>query len=359
MPHPIEWQIVDLLGLLGLVLCWVSMARLRAVLIRFDATTPTPPPPAGSGQQLGLYTLGDKIGEGATGQVYRAWHRRLQRWCAIKLLPREVSEHELRRFEREVRLTAQLSHPNTVSIYDYDRAPDGSFYYAMELLEGVSLEELVHRHGPQPAGRVIHILRQLCWALTEAHAHGLIHRDIKPSNVLLCRRGGRPDVAKLLDFGLVQQLGAGKTTSQSSKLLVGTPLYMSPEAITAPELMTPRSDLYALGAVAHFLLTGATVFDGGSLVEVCAQHLHAVPERPSRVLGRAIAGDLESVVLECLEKNPLQRPGSAAELEQRLACSADAGTWTQTDAESWWRDPASSGIRRRAEGSWDHHKTCA
>jgi serine/threonine-protein kinase len=302
------------------------------------------------GRRLGPYTLGAKIGEGAMGEVFRARHRMLRRWCAIKFLPHDVTAHERRRFEQEVRLTAQLSHPNTVAVHDYGRAPDGRFYYAMELLDGISLQQLVQREGPQPAERVIHILAQVCGALGEAHAQGLVHRDIKPSNVLLCRRGGASDVAKLVDFGLVKRMGAASDPSESTKLLVGTPLYLSPEAIAAPEKVTEKSDLYALGAVAWFLLTGKTVFDGESVVEVCCHHMHSQPERPSHVLGREIDADLEELILECLEKDPSLRPGSAEELAERLSrCVAAPSP----------KSASSSGIRARVRVDLDGVRACA
>src|SRR5260221_5499126 len=181
-------------------------------------------------RQLGQYTLEEKIGEGGMGEVYRARHAMLRRPTAIKLLARDVSERELRRFVKEVQLTAQLTHSNTISIYDYGRTPDGTFYYAMELLDGVTLETLVAQHGAQPPARVIHILTQVCAALREAHRAGLIHRDIKPDNVFLCRQGGLSDVVKVLDFGLVKQVATDASTSRSNvNLIVGTPLYMSPE----------------------------------------------------------------------------------------------------------------------------------
>jgi serine/threonine-protein kinase len=289
-------------------------------------------------RQLGQYTLEEKIGEGGMGEVYRARHAMLRRPTAIKLLANQVSERDLRRFEKEVQLTAQLSHPNTISIFDYGRTPDGTFYYAMELLDGVTLQQLVERDGPQSPARVIHILGQVAAALREAHGAGLTHRDIKPDNIFLCRQGGLPDVVKVLDFGLVKQVANDAAVSQSNvNLMVGTPLYMSPESIAAPDTVDARSDLYALGAVAYFLLTGSPVFSGDSVVEVCGHHLHSRPERPSQRAGRAIPEDLERIVLACLEKSARERPQSARELADRLSECADAGAWTEADAERWWQ----------------------
>jgi eukaryotic-like serine/threonine-protein kinase len=306
--------------------------------------------------ELGQYVLEEKIGQGGMGEVFRARHNMLRRPTAIKLLGAGVSERELRRFEKEVQLTAELSHPNTISIYDYGRTPDGTFYYAMELLDGMTLQELVERDGPQAPARVIHILTQVCAALREAHGAGLIHRDIKPDNVFLCRQGGLPDVVKVLDFGLVKQVVGDVNTSQTgTDVMVGTPLYMSPEAIASPDRVGVCSDLYALGAVAYYLLTAEPVFDGDSMVEVCGHHLHTKPVPPSQRIPMPVPSDLERIVLDCLEKDPAFRPASALELQRRLARCADAGTWTEADAEAVWSarpetfDPASSGERTLRE----------
>ena len=289
-------------------------------------------------RQLGQYTLEEKIGQGGMGEVFRARHAMLRRPTAIKLLASDVGERELRRFEKEVQLTAQLTHPNTISIYDYGRTPDGAFYYVMELLDGVTLQQLVDRHGAQPAGRVIHILLQVCAALREAHGAGLIHRDIKPDNMFLCHQGALPDVVKVLDFGLVKEVATEPEASRSNvNVVVGTPLYMSPEAIAAPTKVDPRSDLYALGAVGYFLLSASPVFSGETAVEVCGHHLHTPPERPSLRVEQAIPSDLERIVLDCLAKNPEQRPQSAEDLALRLRQCADAGAWNEADAERWWK----------------------
>jgi eukaryotic-like serine/threonine-protein kinase len=286
-------------------------------------------------RRLGQYELQEKIGQGGMGEIYRARHAMLRRPTAIKLVSSSGSEARLRRFEREVQLTARLTHPNTISIYDYGRTPDGTFYYAMELLDGMSLEQLGVRHGPQPGARVIHLLQQACGALSEAHGVGLIHRDIKPGNMYLCRRGGVADVVKVLDFGLVRELQNDADVARSNvDAVVGTPLYLSPEAILSPERIDARADLYGLGGVAYFLLTGAPPFGGKSLVEICGHHLHTVPEPPSR--RRPVAPDLERVVLRCLAKDPSERPESAAVLAAELRACADAGRWTAADAESWW-----------------------
>ena len=289
-------------------------------------------------RQLGQYTLLQKLGEGGMGEVYRARHAMLRRPTAVKLLPPgKAGEAALLRFEREVQLTSILTHPNTVSIFDYGRTPDGIFYYAMEYLPGVNLDDLVREHGPQLPARVVRILRQLCGALTEAHGIGLIHRDIKPANIILCERGGVADVAKVVDFGLVRDLQADVALTSDS-MIAGTPLYLSPEAITAPENVDARSDLYALGAVAYYLLTARHVFEGRNMVEVCSHHLGTPPARPSKVLGRSLPGKLEDAVLSCLEKDPIRRPQSARELDGLLAACSDLGSWSEEDASAWWRN---------------------
>lgn len=296
-------------------------------------------------RRLGQYSLEDKIGEGGMGIVYRASHAMLRRPTAIKLLPPErAGDANLVRFEREVQLTAQLSHPNTVAIYDYGRTPEGVFYYAMEYLDGVNLEELVRRGGPVPAGRVITILAQVCRALAEAHGRGLVHRDIKPANIILTERGGEPDVAKVVDFGLVKPLASNSAamTMSASTVLTGTPLYMPPEAMNAPEIADPRSDLYAVGAVGYFLLTGHPPFEGATVFEVIGHHLHTMVAPPSTRTTNLVPPDLEAVLLQCLRKKPDERPRDARALRQALERCTLAPPWTDDDATAWWRTFRSS-----------------
>ena len=232
--------------------------------------------------QLGQYLLEEKLGEGGMGVVYLASHKMLRRPCAIKLLHQDSrTATAMERFEREVQITARLTHPNTVAIYDYGHTPDGVFYYAMEYLEGITLQDLVDDFGPQPASRVVHILVQTCGALEEAHLSGLVHRDIKPANIMLTERGRVPDVVKVLDFGLVKETEQASPEVTSANAILGTPHYMAPESIVDPANVDGRADLYALGASAYYLLTGKHVFDGSTLVEVCSQHLHQAPVPPS------------------------------------------------------------------------------
>jgi eukaryotic-like serine/threonine-protein kinase len=287
---------------------------------------------------FGQYTLEAKIGEGGMGDVWRAHHALLRRPTAVKLLPPErVGDTAIQRFEREVQLMARLTHPNTVAIYDYGRTRDGIFYYAMELLEGTDLERLVAEHGAQPAERVVHVLIQICGALAEAHDLGLVHRDIKPANVLLSPRRNEQEFAKLLDFGLVKPIEAGADAALTGvNTLAGTPLYMAPEAIQSPDAVGPRSDLYSLGALAWFLLVGHPPFEGSSIVEVCGQHLHALPRRPSVALRSSVPSELEDIVLSCLEKNAEDRPADARVLRRQLEQCSLAEQWTEERAIEWW-----------------------
>ena len=309
---------------------------------------------ASAARQLGQYTLGEKIGEGGMGAVYRASHAMLRRPTAVKLLlPERASEVQLARFEREVQLSARLTHPNTITIFDYGRTPDGVFYYAMELLGGATLEEIVECDGPQPPERVARVLEQVSGALAEAHGIGLIHRDIKPANVMLCDQGGMPDVAKVLDFGLVKQLdqedGSEAAFATGEHAITGTPLYMSPEAIVRPEQADGRSDLYSLGAVAYYLLTGRHVFTGTSVIEIFGHHLHTPPVAPETRLGAPIPTALAELVLACLAKDPAARPASAPELLARVESLNLAAGWTVERARSWWNEHAETLRQRRTK----------
>jgi len=296
-------------------------------------------------RQLGQYTLVEKIGEGGMGAVYRASHAMLRRPTAVKLLPLDkAGRGNLERFEREVQLTSRLTHPNTVSIFDYGRTADGVFYYAMEYLEGINLQELVRLDGAQTPGRVIHILRQVLGSLGEAHGVGLIHRDVKPANIILGERGGVPDVAKVVDFGLVKDVATQEALALTrDHTIAGTPLYLSPEAIRAESAIDGRSDLYAVGAVAYFLLTAQPVFAGANLLEICGHHLHTAPADPSERLGRPIPEGLSAAVMTCLEKKPERRPASSRALLETLERCEGVTPWTEADARAWWREYEAKG----------------
>jgi serine/threonine-protein kinase len=292
-------------------------------------------------KQLGQYTLGEKIGQGGMGAVYRASHAMLRRPTAVKLLlPGQAGEAQTARFEREVQLTARLTHPNTITIFDYGRTPDGTFYYAMELLDGATLEAIVETSGPLPAERVAHVLEQVAGALTEAHGIGLIHRDIKPANIILCDQGGVPDVAKVLDFGLVKDVSddakGESVLATGEHVITGTPLYLSPEAI-AGSGADARSDLYSLGAVGYYLVTGKNVFTGSSVVEICGHHLHSIPVPPVERLGAPVPEALSALILRCLAKDPQARPQSAEELLDGLRTLALSQAWEPRRARDWWK----------------------
>jgi serine/threonine-protein kinase len=269
-------------------------------------------------ESFGDYTLGEKLGEGGMGVVHKASHRTLGRPAALKLLPAERADGKtLQRFRREVELTSRLTHPNTVRVYDFGRTAGGTYYYAMEYVDGVDLQTLVEREGPQHPVRVTHLLVQLAGALSEAHTAGLVHRDVKPANVMVCERVRARDVVKVLDFGLVRDVRPDATCDVDPRQVVGTPLYMSPEAITAPENVDARSDVYAIGALAYFLLTGAPPFSGRNAVEVLGHHVYSAPE-PLSARRPAIPSPLESLILRCLAKSPADRPANAAALRAEL-----------------------------------------
>ncbi len=300
-------------------------------------------------RQLGRYQVLEKIGEGGMGKVYRAQHALLRRPTAVKLLDAEgASEEAAARFEREVQAAASLTHPNTIEIYDYGATPDGGFYYAMEYLDGINLSELVQEEGPLPEARVLHILRQAAGSLAEAHARRMIHRDLKPSNIMLCRRGDTFDFVKVVDFGLVRPRDTDLNLT-STESLTGTPLFLSPEALESPEKVDTFSDVYQLGAVGYYLLTGRYVLSGENLIEVMTSLLHETPQPPSTVLGHALSPELEQLVLSCLEKDPAQRPANASVLLDALEQCSVSGSWTQRDARAWW--DASADLRARVHSA--------
>jgi tRNA A-37 threonylcarbamoyl transferase component Bud32 len=291
-------------------------------------------------KQLGQYTLEEKIGEGGMGVVYFARHALMRRDTAVKLLtPDRADAVAIERFEREVRLTCQLTHPNTIQVYDYGHTPDGIFYYAMEFLRGLNLHELVARYGPQPESRVAFVLAQVCDALSEAHGVGLVHRDIKPANVFLCNRGGVPDWVKVLDFGLVREYGGGaedEVSTSGGRGLEGTPWFMPPESIKDSTKSEPRSDLYSVGALGYYLLTGRFVFDGQTIAELCEKHLKEIPAAPSQFATHPVSAEMDAIILKCLEKEPGQRPQSALELRDLLQASPHWSEWTAEARLAWW-----------------------
>jgi CHASE1-domain containing sensor protein len=319
-------------------------------------------------EKVGPYRLVARLGHGAMGVVWEARHALLRRPTAVKLLaPGTEGERSLARFEREVQLTAGLTHPSTIAIYDYGRTAEGVFYYAMELLRGINLLQLVASDGPLPPARVVHLLRQACGALAEAHAEGLIHRDIKPANLMICVYGGIPDFLKVLDFGLVKDIGAVERTpegeaagvhgdaalSQDGSLL-GTPLYMAPEGMSDPSKVDARADVFALGAVGYFLLAGKSPFPGRTAIEVFAMERQGPPPPLSRVAPNPVPASLDETIRRCLAFRREERPGSVEELDAMLEACADVPPWKLEDARAWWRDrgPAAFAAARaeREEG---------
>ncbi len=301
-------------------------------------------------EKVGPYRLIARLGHGAMGVVWEARHALLRRPTAVKLLaPGTEGERALARFEREVQLTAGLTHPSTIAIYDYGRTSDGVFYYAMELLRGINLFQLVGFDGPLPRGRVVHLLRQASGALAEAHAAGLIHRDIKPANLMICVYGGIPDFLKVLDFGLVKDIGAGEQVPEAAAALgdgdaglsqdgsvLGTPLYMAPEGMSDPAKVDVRADIFALGAVGYFLLTGASPFPGRTALEVFARERKGAQALPG--------GALEETILRCLAFDRVERPASAEALDALLEACTEVPPWTREDARAWWRDKGAEAL---------------
>lgn len=324
------WGLFTLLAIASVAIFLFSVAMTRMQREAQKAALET--------QKLGQYQLEEKLGAGGMGMVYKGRHAILRRPTAIKLLqPERINQSSIERFEREVQITCQLNHPNTVQIYDYGRTPEGLFYYAMEYLDGIDLQKLVDSYGPLPEGRVIRILTQICGSLYEAHSLGLVHRDIKPANVMLNRRGGDPDVAKVLDFGLVKALDENKQQSLTSTgALTGTPLYMSPESIQTPNAVDGRSDLYSLGALGYFLLTGRPVFEAPNIVELCHLHVAELPAAPSERLGHPVSVELEAAILACLEKSRAKRPQTARDLAAMMARAPTAQSWSVDEADIWW-----------------------
>jgi len=295
-------------------------------------------------RKLGQYRLHRQLGYGGMGEVYLGEHVLLHRSCAIKLIRPDQAGNptNLSRFEREVQAMATLTHWNTVEIYDYGRTADGTFYYVMEYLPGLSLQELVDLHGPLPAGRALHFLRQICAALEEAHSIGLIHRDIKPTNIIVCRRGSVYDVAKLLDFGLVHEVdralaGSSKLTIQGT--ILGSPNYFSPEQAAGRANIDARTDIYSLGSLAYFLVTGQPPFVRDTVMELIAAHMKD-EVIPPRQLRPELPVDLEDVILTCMRKHPDERYPDAESLDRALASCESADQWDADQARAWWRQEA-------------------
>jgi len=329
---PLRYLRVAFGAIFGLLI--VSVASVLVSSYRVHRLTQQ----VGQAEQLGQYTLVKKIGEGGMGEVYLARHALLRRPTAIKLLkPDLVNPETVARFQREVRLASQLSHPNTIEIYDYGRTPGGVFYYAMEYLRGITLERLVAIEQTVSPARTVSILRQVCQSLAEAHAVGMVHRDIKPLNIMLCRRGGQDDVVKVLDFGLVKQIDTdrdGRITQPGQ--LSGTPLYIAPERLEDPNGLDTRSDIFSLGAVTFKLLTGRDAFGGVGPLDLFYQLTHAPRPRPSGSVDTPIAEPLDQLVVDCLATDPDDRPQTVVEILDVLNSLPKMSAWTAADAGRWW-----------------------
>ncbi|HKF44244.1 MAG TPA: CHASE domain-containing protein [Thermoanaerobaculia bacterium] len=344
---------------------WTAAIGLFVVLVAFVALTSlrTITRLRRQVEKVGPYRLIARLGHGAMGVVWEARHALLRRPTAVKLMPPGIaSERSLARFEREVQLTAGLNHPSTIAIFDYGRTAEGVFYYAMELIPGINLLQLIELDGPQPAGRVVALLRQACGALSEAHAAGLIHRDIKPANIMICVWGGIPDFVKVLDFGLVKDIGAAElprvgdgpspagatdaALSQDGSLL-GTPLYMAPEGMSNPATVDARADIFALGAVGYFLLAGKSPYPGRTAIEVFRAERQGPPPPLCKVAPHPVPESLEELLYQCLSYRRDDRPPTAMDLDARLEACAVPG-WTARDAQAWWQDrgPAARELAR-------------
>jgi len=302
---------------------WFSAAKLRSEVEH---------------RRVGAYLLGERIGEGGVGNVYAARHDLLKRPTAVKLLkPTRATDEMVARFEREAQLASQLSHPNMVEIYDYGHSADGSLYYAMEYLEGETIGKLVLQGGPMPVARVLHLMRQVCAGLAEAHGKGLVHRDVSPTNIMVCRYGGEYDFVKILDFGLVKNIAGGDEPTITRTLrILGTPLYMAPERLRDPADVDARADIYALGAVAFFVLTGRRMFESDDDLALTSKVLNEVPPRLSQVAAQPIPEALELLVAACLEKNRDDRPQRIGEVSDVLEALAGRLRWTQRQAGAAW-----------------------
>jgi len=319
--------------LLLIFIVWLSgflSPGALATLLRRDAKV----------RELGPYRLLRQIGEGAISNVYLAQHRMLKRPAAVKVLKtQKASDEWIARFQREVQLSSQLHHPNTIAIYDYGTGSTGEFYYAMEYLEGLSLADLVERYGPLPPARTAYILRQACASLWEAHGCGLVHRDIKPQNIMLCQIRGERDFVKVLDFGLVKQVGGEQTRDLTRAMrILGTPLYMSPERIRNPSDADGRADIYALGAVGFFLLTGKRLFETETEHDLTYHVLHTVPKLVSECSPFAVPAELDALIGRCLEKDAAARPQSIIEVASALDGLLVHMPWTRSQIDAWWKN---------------------
>ncbi len=344
-----QWLIIGLLSLL-----FVSGVSVTALAVWGNRMSQRLLDRDRGVRRLGQYELTELLGAGGMGSVYRGRHQYLRRDVAIKVLEGEdISPQAIERFRREVQLTSTLRHPNTIAIYDYGQAQrllsedtvtsaqqDGVFYYVMEYVDGISLQQLIDFYGPQNPSRVVHLLLQVCGSIAEAHSAGLIHRDIKPANILLSAQSNSWDFIKVLDFGLVKEIDkvddTVALTMTRSDSITGTPLYMAPETIRDATQASTASDLYSIGAVGYALLTGQTTYEGDSAIDLCMKQLEHPPLRPDRRLGRSLPVKLQDLIMSCLSLRPTDRPASVHELLQRLDDLPELEKWNQADSMLWW-----------------------
>ena len=301
--------------------------------------------PLEKGREICCYTIEEPLGSGGMGEVWVARHRMLNRPAAVKMIrpealgpDRSSRQRAVRRFVREARATSALRSHHTIHLYDFGVTEEGAFYYIMELLEGLSLGELVQRFGPLPAGRAVYLLRQVCHSLGEAHDAGMVHRDIKPGNIFTCHHGPEYDFVKVLDFGLVKtrdEVATGEAELTADDIVAGTPAFMAPEIATGA-MVDGRADTYALGCVAYWLLTGQPVFEEHTPLGVVLHHVQTEPEPPSRRTETEVPAGVEQVILSCLAKDPDARPQSASELDALLAACPASATWDGQGAKEWW-----------------------
>ena len=336
-----EWSAVELGWMLAPSYVCAFLALVPATLIRRLGRE------AGVARELGSYRLGRLLERGGMGEIYEASHRMIAKPAAIKLIRPELlatnpafADMVIERFYREAEAVAALRSPHTVALYDFGVASDGTLFYVMELLDGIDLQRLVERFGPLPPERVVHILAQVCDSLGEAHAHGMVHRDIKPSNIFICNFGTTVDFVKVLDFGLVRREAPAPGVEGLSAPLgqPGTPSYMAPETICGTDAVDRRADLYALGCVGYWLLTGHAVFEGSSPVQIMYHHGYDAPVPPSQRLGTPVPRELEGVILAALAKVPGDRPSSAAEFSGRITEAGLSTPWDVQRAQAWWSD---------------------
>ena len=348
-----EWAFIQLVWMLAPSYVCAFLALVPATLIRRLGRE------AGAARELGSYRLGRLLDRGGMGEVYEARHRMIAKPAAIKLIRPELlatspgfADMIVERFYREAEAVASLRSPHTVALYDFGVATDGTLYYVMELLEGIDLQRLVERFGPLPPERVVHILAQVCASLGEAHANGMVHRDIKPANILVCSLGTTVDFVKVLDFGLVRRETAPAPGEEDLSAPLGPPgtaSYMAPEAVRGSAI-DGRADLYALGCVGYWLLTGHAVFEGSSPVQIMYHHGYDPPMPPSERLGTALPCGLEAAILCALAKQPADRPPTAADFCEQISASALVPSWDTPRAQAWWAENLGAVRAARASG---------